>query len=95
MTDLHITIITESSELSENISPLNNILNGVSTRIICNIDGCYHIADTDKLCKEHHLYSSMQYIIAYKPMQSPVAASKYSMEQRGLSCIQMHIEESE
>ena len=49
----------------------------------------------DKLCKEHQMYTTMEYLTTHKPMPSPVAVSKYNPEQRGLSCVQLHTEESE
>ena len=86
MSNLNITIVTDTSDVIEFITPKHSL---------CEVEGCYHTVVNDKLCKEHHMYTSMQYIVAHKPMQSPVAASKYSMEQRGLSCVQLHTEESE
>jgi hypothetical protein len=86
MSDPNLTIVTETSDVVEIISPKHSL---------CEVDGCYHSVINDKLCKEHHTYISLNYLVAHKPMQSPVAASKYSMEQRGLSCVQLHTEESE
>ena len=98
MTD-SLTIITEPSEVIEIISPTNSVSRGLLThgllKTLCEVEGCYHMADTDKLCKEHHTYISLNYLITHKPVQSPVAASKYSTEQRGLSCIQLHTDMEE
>jgi hypothetical protein len=93
MTD-SLTIITEPSEVIEIISPTNSVSRGL-LKTLCEVEGCYHMADTDKLCKEHHTYISLNYLITHKPIQSPVAASKYSTEQRGLSCIQLHTDMEE
>ena len=65
----------------KNLSPKNGI---------CEVDGCYHSVVDDKLCKEHKMYTTMEYLTTHKPMQSPVAASKYNPEQRGLSCTQIY-----
>lgn len=86
MSNLHLTIVTDTPDVIEFITPKHSL---------CEVEGCYHTVVNDKLCKEHHMYTSMQYIVAHKPIPSPVAASKYSMEQRGLSCVQLHTEESE
>lgn len=86
MSNLHLTIVTDTSDVIEIITPKHSL---------CEVEGCYHTVVNDKLCKEHHMYTSMQYIVVHKPMPSPVAASKYSMEQRGLSCVQLYTEESE
>ena len=64
----------------------------VSPKSLCEVDGCYHTA-INKLCKEHQMYTSMEYLIAHKPIQSPVAHSKYNFEQRGLACIQLQLDE--
>jgi len=98
MTD-SLTIVTEPFEVIEIISPTNSLshslLSHSLSKTLCEVEGCYHIADTDKLCKEHHTYISLNYLITHKPVQSPVAASKYSAEQRGLSCIQLHTDMEE
>lgn len=102
MTD-SLTIITEPSEVIEIISPTNSVSHSLLThglthgfsKTLCEVEGCYHMADTDKLCKEHHTYISLNYLITHKPVQSPVAASKYNTEQRGLSCIQLHADMEE
>lgn len=80
MTDHILTILSEQTEVVTIISP----------KSLCEVDGCYHSVVDDKLCKEHQMYSSMQYVIMHKPMPSPVAASKYNTEQRGLSCTQIY-----
>jgi hypothetical protein len=88
MTELSLTILSELPEQVE-------VITIISPKSLCEVDGCYHMANTDKLCKEHQLYSSMQYIVSHKPIESPVAISKYSTEQRGLSCTQMHTDMEE
>jgi hypothetical protein len=59
---------------------------------LCSIDGCFRtiLYSSDTLCDEHQVFTSLEYITSHKPVQSPVATSKYSTDQRGLSCIQMH-----
>ena len=77
---LFLTILPEQTEVVTIISP----------KSLCEVDGCYHSVVDDKLCKEHKMYTTMEYLTTHKPMPSPVAVSKYNPEQRGLSCTQMH-----
>ena len=101
MTDLYISITTDSdlidiispkSPCLEIISPKSPCLEITSPKNMCEVDGCYHTA-TDKLCKEHQMYTSLYYLVAHKPIQSPVAHSKYNFEHHGLSCIKIHSNE--
>ena len=55
----------------------------------CTIDGCYRRTE-EKLCEEHQISTALEYITIHKPIQSPVAASKYHSEPRGLSCVQLY-----
>jgi len=81
-----LTISTDESEPKEITSPTN-------TR--CCIDGCYHriTNSVTKLCTEHETFTSLEYIIKHKPIQSPVAVSKYNSEHGGLSCVQMYTDQ--
>jgi len=87
-----VNIISPKSSCLEITSPKSSCLEITSPKNICEVDGCYHTA-IDKLCKEHQMYTSMQYLIAHKPIQSPVAHSKYNFEQHGLACIQLQPDE--
>ena len=64
----------------------------ISPKSLCTIDGCYRLTE-EKLCNEHQLFTTLEYIIAHKPVQSPVAVSKYNSEQKGLSYVRMHTAE--
>ena len=81
-------ITTDESEQKEIRSP--NSVDLISPTSICEVDGCYHTVTNDKICKEHHTYASLNYLIAHKTIQTPVTSSKYNFEQRGLSYIHIH-----
>ena len=89
-----LTIVTEGPLVTEGpvvtegpiIEPLT------SPKNLCTIDGCYRSTE-EKLCEEHQMFTSLEYIISHKPIQSPVAASKYNSEQKGLSYVRMYTDE--
>ena len=83
-----LTIVTEGSLITEDsvTEPIEPI---VSPKNLCTIDGCYRLTE-EKLCEEHQMFTSLEYIISHKPIQSPVAASKYNSEQKGLSYVRMY-----
>jgi hypothetical protein len=56
----------------------------------CSVDGCFRMKSIHEICDEHFTFTSLDYLIAHKPLQSPVTTSKYNSEQRGLSCIHTH-----
>jgi hypothetical protein len=64
------------------------------TTEFCEVEGCYRTT-TDKLCGEHQSYVSLNYLIEHKPVQSPVAVSKYSPTEKGLSCVKIFTEDDE
>lgn len=78
-----LTIYTEEPVTEPAIEVLT------SPKSLCTIEGCYRSTE-EKICEEHQRFTSLEYIIAHKPVQSPVAVSKYNSEQKGLSCVRMY-----
>ena len=66
----------------------------IITTDFCEVEGCYRTTP-DKLCAEHQTYVSLNYLIEHKPVQSPVAVSKYSPTEKGLACVKIICEDED